>query len=368
MKLPPFRVERFFDRYEFVAPHLLCASDCEPLTLAELLSLADDEMRVAWERLTLSYTEAQGTPGLRDEIAALYHGLAGADTLVAAPEECIFIAMQALLSPGDHVVATFPGYQSLYEIARAIGCAVSFWQPHEGATWHFDPDDLARLLTPATRLLVINFPHNPTGALPTPEEWARIQALAAERGVRLFSDEIYCGLEHGDAPTLSAACTGAESSISLGGLSKAFGAPGLRIGWLATRDRELLRACSAVKDYTTICSPAPSQALAIIALRARDTLLTRSRAILRANLAVLERFFAAHAGEFIWARPHGGSVGLARLRAGDSAAYADELVQRAGVLLLPGEAFEWPGPYFRLGYGRRSLPQAVAAWDGSLCS
>ncbi len=366
MKLPPFRIERFFDRYEFAVPHLLCASDCEPLTLVELLALADDETRALWEGLSLSYTEAAGSPLLRQAIAALYSGLAAEDIFVLAPEEGIFVAMNVLLSPGDQVVATYPGYQSLYELARAIGCTVRFWQPREGAIWHFDLDDLAPLLTPQTRLLVVNFPHNPTGALPTPEEWTRIQVLAAERGVRIFSDEIYRFLEHDGGPSLNPACSESASSVCLGGLSKAFGLPGLRLGWLATRDGELLRACSAFKDYTTICPPAPSQALALMALRAKDALLARCQGILAANLPVLARFFDAHAEQFAWARPRGGSVGLARLRHGDITEYAAALVRRAGVLLLPGEAMDFPGPHFRLGYGRRNLPQAVAAWEQSL--
>jgi aspartate/methionine/tyrosine aminotransferase len=366
MKLPAFRLERFFARYEFAVRHLLCASDCEPLMLPELLALAEDETRSLWERLSLGYTESQGHPLLRQEIAALYPGLRADDILVLAPEEGIFIAMNVLLEPGDHVVVTSPGYQSLYAVAEAIGCTVSRWTPREEAVWRYDPDDLAALLAPATRLLVTNFPHNPTGALPTPDAWARIQALAAERGIRLFSDEMYRFLEHGCAAPLPSACAGDDSAVVLSGLSKAFGLPGLRLGWLATRDRLLLEQMAAFKDYTTICSAAPSEALALMALRAREVILARNRGILRENLALLERFVAAHADLISWARPQGGSVALARLHRIDVDAYCAMLAERAGVLLLPGSAFDWGAGHVRLGYGRRSLGEALAVWGEAL--
>lgn len=365
MRLPPFHLERFFACYEFAVPYLLCASDCEPLTLPELLALADDETRALWERLSLGYTESQGHPLLRQEIAALYPGLRADDVLVLAPEEGIFIAMNVLLQAGDHVIVTWPGYQSLYAVAEAIGCAVSRWTPHEETVWRYALDDLEALLTPATRLLVVNFPHNPTGALLSPEDWARLRTLAAARSVRLFSDEMYRFLEH-DGPPLPSACEGDETGVVLSGLSKAFGLPGLRMGWLATRDRHLLAQMAAFKDYTTICTAAPSEVLALMALRARDALLARSRAMVKDNLSLLERFIAAHSGLLSWARPQGGSVALARLRCDDVDAYCAALAERAGVLLLPGSALDWPGPYARLGYGRKGLAAALAAWERAL--
>lgn len=363
MKLPPFRLERFFARHEFAARHLLCASDCEPLTLAELLALADDETRTLWQSLSLGYTESQGHPLLREEIAALYPDLCADDVLVLVPEEGIFIAMNALLAPGDHLVVTWPGYQSLYAVAEAIGCTVSRWAPREEATWRYDLDDLATLLTPATRLLVVNFPHNPTGALPTSDEWARLRAWATERGLYLFSDEMYRFLEHDGAVPLPSACQGDERAIVLSGLSKAWGLPGLRVGWLATHNRDLLAEMVAFKDYTTICSAAPSEALAIMALRARETLLARSRHLVDENLALLERFIGAHPALISWARPRGGSVAFARLHRDDVETYCAALVERMGVLLLPGAAFGWEGPHFRLGYGRRGLDAALDAWE-----
>ncbi len=275
MKLETFRIERYFAEHEFTARRLLSASDCESVTLTELLGLADDETRALWERLWLGYTESAGHPLLREEIAGLY-GLSAEDMLVAAPEEAIFVAMNALLEPGDEVVVTWPAYQSLAEIARAIGCRVLRWELRvKNGRWALDPDELAALLSPRTKLVVANFPHNPTGYLPARAEWEEVVRMTAERGVTLFSDEMYRWLEYHEGQTLSAACEMAEKAVTLGGVSKSLGLPGLRIGWLATRDRSLLRRASEIKDYTTICSSAPSEILALMGLRARDWLVGR---------------------------------------------------------------------------------------------
>jgi hypothetical protein len=139
MQIAPFELERYFGRYEFSARYLLSSSDCEALSLAGLLAMADDQMARMWRELRLGYTESWGHPLLREEIAGLYNGLAAENVLTVVPEEGIFLLMQALVRPGDHVVCTMPGYQSLYEIARSIGAEVDGWYPHEDQGWRFNP-------------------------------------------------------------------------------------------------------------------------------------------------------------------------------------------------------------------------------------
>ena len=157
MQIRDFQLERYFALHEFTARYLLSASDCEALSLADLLDLADDEMAALWRGLKLSYTESQGHPLLRAEIAALYEGVTADDVLIAAPEELIFIAMHALMAPGDQVITLAPAYQSLHEVARALGCTVTPWSlTHDGAGWRLDLAALERLLTPRARLMVIN--------------------------------------------------------------------------------------------------------------------------------------------------------------------------------------------------------------------
>ncbi|HVN54545.1 MAG TPA: aminotransferase class I/II-fold pyridoxal phosphate-dependent enzyme [Anaerolineaceae bacterium] len=359
--IQPFLLERYFARYEFSAPFLLSPSDCESLHLNEVLALADAECAALWENLSLGYTESSGHPLLREEISRLYASLRPEDVLVMAPEEGIYIAMQTLLRPGDEVIAIQPAYQSLQEIARSIGCAVIPWalQPADGA-WRLDFDTLERSFSPRTRLLVINFPHNPTGLLPALAELDAILELARRRGVHVFSDEMYRLLEYQPDGQLPAVCDRYELGISLSGMSKALALPGLRIGWLATRAPGLLQSWQTFKDYTTICSSAPSEILALIGLRARRQILERSLAIIRANLETAGQFFARHAGRFTWFAPRAGSVAFPRWDGpGTSDELASQVLEKEGVMIVPGSLFSYPGRHFRVGLGRRNFPTAL---------
>jgi 5,10-methenyltetrahydrofolate synthetase len=217
----------------------------------ELLALEPEGSALVqrWKTLSLAYPTAQGLPELREEIARGYERTRADDIVVMAPQEGIFLAMLALLRPGDRVVCAFPAYQSLFEVARSVGCEVTLWEPRnrpveKGGGYFFCPDDLAALVgtrapgrddgARGTRAVVCNFPHNPTGALPTPDEWSAMVGTCDRAGCWLFSDEMYRGLEHaGPARTLPAACDVYERGVSLGGVSKALSLPGARIGWLA---------------------------------------------------------------------------------------------------------------------------------------
>ena len=327
--------------------------------------MADPEAAALWKDLRLGYAESQGLPLLRREIAALYEGLSADDVLVAVPEEAIFVAVNCLVEAGDHVVCTSPGYQSLYEIARAIGCEVSPWRPVEGAAgWRFDGDALEKLLTPRTKLLVVNFPHNPTGALLSAAEFERVVALARERGIHLFSDEMYRYLEADPADRLPAACTLYDKALSLFGMSKTFGLAGLRLGWLATKDAALLQRMLAFKDYTTICNAAPSEILALIGLRARERLVALHRERIAGNLDRLDAFFKRHAALFSWSRPKAGTVGFPGLRAEkDADAFCDAVMKGAQVMLLPSSVYGYSQPHVRVGFGRRNMPEALERLD-----
>lgn len=361
MRIPDFKLERYFARYEFSAPYLLCSSDIEGWRLKDLLALADPDALARWEGLTLGYTESTGLPALRAEIAALYPGLAPEDVLTfAGAQEAVFVLMNVLLGPGTHAVVTWPGYQSLYEVARATGAEVTLLPLREEDGWAFDVEALRAALRPDTKLVVVNFPHNPTGALPDRATFEALCALCDARGIHLLSDEVYRLLEYDARDTLPAAAERTPRGISLGVMSKALGLAGLRVGWLACRDADVLRRCMAFKDYTTICNSAPSEVLSLIALRAKEQVLARSRSILASNLALLDAFFARHADTFRWVRPRAGSVAFPRLlRDTPVARFTEDLVQREGVLLLPGGVYDFPGNHFRLGLGRLNLPDAL---------
>jgi aspartate/methionine/tyrosine aminotransferase len=362
MRIADFQLERYFARWEFAVEHVLCASDVEGYPMAELLALADDETRGLWDGLRLGYTESTGHPLLRHEIAGLYERIDPDEVLVfAGAEEAIFCLLNVLLEPGDHAIVTWPGYQSLYEVGRAAGADVTLHELREADGWALDVDRLRAALRSTTRLVAVNAPHNPTGMLPTQAEWRALTELCAEAGVHFLADEVYRFLEFDPADRLVAGADALERGVSLGVLSKSFALAGLRIGWLATRDRALLARVAGFKDYTTICSSAPAEILGIVALRARDAVLARTHAIVGANLPLLDRFFAERAETFSWVRPRAGSIGFPRLTARGVTIddFVAELVEAEGVLLLPGSRFDHPGNHFRVGFGRTDLPVAL---------
>ena len=367
MDLGRFELERYFAAYEFSARYLLGSSDCESLGMAELLAMADDECGERWQSLRLGYTESPGLPGLRTGIASLYEGVAADDVLEIVPEEGILLTMTALLEPGDHVIVTWPGYQTLFSLAETIGCEVTYWRPDEKQDWRFDPAAVRSALRPNTRLIVSNFPHNPTGYLPPREDYEGLLRIAAAAGVTLFSDEMYRWLEQDEERRLPSAAERYDRAITLCGLSKTFALPGLRLGWLVTRDGDALERIAVLKDFTTICGSAPSEILGLIAVRNAARLAQRSRAIVATNLAVLDDFFERRRELFTWVRPAAGSIGFARLHAAEGAlAFCRRLVEEAGVMLGPSSVFGYGDAHARFGFGRENVPEAVAALDGWL--
>jgi aspartate/methionine/tyrosine aminotransferase len=362
MSLSPFKLERYFAQYEFKLKYLLSPSDCESLAMDELLQMASPASLVLWQGLKLAYTESQGHPLLREAVAGLYEHMPPENVLIAAPEEAIFIAMQTLLRPGDHVVAVSPAYQSLHEIARSIGCELTKWnlQPGLDGRWHVDLDQLEHSLTGRTRLLVINFPHNPTGHTLTRSELDAVIRLARKYDLYLFSDEMYRLLEYDPFTRLPAVCDLYERGISLSGLSKSFALPGLRLGWLAAQESGLIERWLAFKDYTTICNSAPGEILGLIALQNKERILRRNLHIIQENLESAGRFFHQHARLFNWLAPAAGSVAFPEwLGPGSADQFCQEVLEQQGVMIVPGSLFDHPGNHFRLGLGRKNLSEGL---------
>ncbi len=223
-------------------------------------------------------------------------------------------------------------------------------------------------MRPETRAIVLNSPHNPTGYLMAPETLRAVARLADERGIWLFSDEVYRECEYDPAQRLPAAVDLGERSVSLGAVSKTYGLAGLRIGWLAVHDAGLRARIAALKDYTSICSSAPSEFLAEVALRQRQALVERNLGLIRRNLGLLDEFFARHSQRFSWTRPQAGPVAFPKLLGEAVDPFCDRLVRQAGVLLLPGTVFDDTGNHFRLGFGRANLPEALQALEAFLAA
>ena len=388
-----FELERFFAEYEFSAQYQICNSDVSALSLRELLDMcsADDQMQQAWADLSLGYTESRGDPALLSEIASCYTKAVRPDDVIeCVPAEGILLTAQALVEPGDDIVVVWPAYQSLFEIARARGARVHKWRVRGGgaAPLRFDVDDLAALCgvhaggAPAARkikLIVINFPHNPTGAHLTAAEQQRVVTIARACGAFVLSDEMYRGLEYDGAPSLPAMCELYERGVSLAGMSKIYALPGLRVGWLVSpKANGFIDRVAALKDYTTICGSAPSELLALMALRQRDALLARSKRIVADGLAAVDAFFARHADLAHYHRPAAGPICYPCFRgegltADDVLRYARALVAETGVLLMPGGAcYDVDGPeagggaHFRIGLGRLNIAPNLAVYERAL--
>ncbi len=359
MKIAPFRIEQYYAVHEFTAPYMLSSSDAESVAVADLVALEPGAMETLLSQ-RLGYTESVGAPELREAIAPIYETVAPDDVVVvAAAEEGIFVAYHALLEPGDHVVVETPCYESALQVARSAGATVTEWRRSASDGWAHDLDALRTALRPDTKLVYINSPHNPTGVLMSPAVLDAVVELCAERGAWLFSDEVYRELEHDPADRLPAACDLYERALSLGSMSKTYGLPGLRLGWLACRDRDALRRIVDLKHYTTICSSAPSELLSALALRHRDALADRNRGIVLANLLLLDAFFERHGDLLAWVRPTAGPIGFPRLRGTeDATALCEELVAAEGVLLLPGAVYDEPA-HVRFGFGRAAMPEAL---------
>lgn len=366
MKIKPFQLERYFAKYEFSAKYLLSSSDCDGLSLEEVLSYADSDTKELWEKLQLGYTESQGLPLLWDEIAKLYSGISPDQTITVVPEEGIFIAMNCLLNEGDNVIATFPGYQSLYEIAESLGCSVTKWQPDEQRGWRFDPQFLEDAIRPNTKLIVFNFPHNPTGYYPSREDFQKVIDIAKRHDIFIFSDEMYRFLEFNPEDRNPSAVEVYDKSIVLFGMSKTFGLAGLRLGWLVTKDRELFEKITTFKDYTTICGSAPSEILALIGLRAKDKIIAKHLSRINRNLAIAGEFTARHSDKFSWVTPKAGTIGFPKLLSESSYDFCEKVVKEAGVMLLPSKVYDYDDSHFRFGFGRENFPEALAQLEAYL--
>ncbi len=364
-KLTPFPLERFFSKHEFTAKYTLCSSDPETLTLQNLLALEPGAYE-ALGALGLGYRTTRGAETLRQRIAAL-HGLSVSSAVLvhAGAQEPIFAFMTTQVAAGDHVIAQFPAYTSLYAIAEAQGATVTRWQGDPSNRWQLDPDDLPSMVRPETRGIVISSPHNPTGAVIDERRFRAIVDFCRAHGLWLLSDEVYRGLER-DLPTPRSAAELYERAVAIGGLAKVYGLPGLRIGWAVSQDEKVLRAMESLKDYLTICAAGPSEFLAELALRHESQLRNRVRDLLSVNLSKLELFMARWRDVFEWYPPMGSTLAFPRLRDHHAEAFCEGVLSATGVLLMPSTVFDAGDTHVRVGYGREDFDAALARVDEHL--
>lgn len=355
MKIETFDLERWMTTYEVTARYDLAESGIAPPTLRELLAFDPSGRTLdGLLDLPLGYSEARGTAALREALAGLYDDTTPENILVTTGAiEANFLLCNVLLEPGDTAIAVYPAYQQLYAVPAAVGATVKRWTLREADGYRYDFEELARLLDDRTRLIVANTPHNPTGAALSPADLRRLHALCEERGIWLLCDEAYRWLHFsGDEPAPPARSLPGPGhrGISVGTLSKPLGLPGLRLGWLAAPE-EIVQRCWALRDYISLSPAGLSDALALHALRHRDALLARTRAIALENYEALNHFIEDHADVLDWVPPRGGLLALPRY-AFDLPSYefSNRLAEERGVMLAPGAAFGQEY-HFRIGFG-----------------
>ena len=366
MKIAPFKTEQFFARYEFNTPHQLCNSDCESLSITELLSMAGDSLE-DFGRQRLSYTETRGNPELRRSIADTHTNVGPDDVIVlGTPVEGILLAAHVLLDPGDEVIVLAPAYDALttlFEHVAGQACVKRWSFRPQANSWALDLDELRALISSRTKLLVINFPHNPTGYLPDPSFQESLLNLAEEHGLHVFSDEMYFGLVQPGTGEIPSAADLSKKSVTLSGLSKTYGLPGLRCGWLIVRDQNLREQIINWKFYTSICAPAPVEQLSISAMKVWKTLRDRNIARIGHNLTVADAFFARWPDLFTWRRPQAGSTALVAWDTPSVQAISHQLATREGILIQSAHMLGGDDQHMRVGFGRDNFPEALNKFE-----
>lgn len=359
MQVKPFRIEHYFARHEFSARYLLSSSDAESHTIQEVLDLEPGSL----ERLLrhwCGYTESPGAPWLRATIAGIYKNIVPEQVLVvSSAEEGILLVYNALLASSDHAIVETPCFESGLELARSTGAEVSEWRRQPDLGWAHNLKELEKLIRKNTKILYICTPHNPLGLLMPRNVLEEVVALCRDRGMILFCDEVFRELEHDPAMRLPAICELYENAISLGSMSKTYGLPGLRLGWLVTRNVSFIQRCLEVRYYTTICNSAPSEFLCDVALRHRQALIERNLGIVHSNLPLLETFIQERADLFEWVRPNASPMCFPRFKGSQGASqFCDDVVRDVHVMLLPGSVYGEPR-HIRFGYGRKNMPEAL---------
>lgn len=356
-----FELEKYFSHWEFTAKYHMTASDMHSMTIQELLDLGSKEEQEAFHDQWLGYTQTWGAPDLREAIATTYAQMKKENILCfAGAGEGIYIAARVLLSKEDHAIVLTPNYQSAETIPLEI-CEVTGVALRHEDNWKVNVEAIKKAIRPNTKLISINFPHNPTGTTMGQEELDALIALCREYDLYLFSDEVYRGVELEEKNQMPQIADIYEKGLSLNVLSKAYGLPGLRIGWLASQDTQILQEMERYKHYLSICNSAPSERLALIAINNKEIIWEKNKAILRKNLAKLETFFQTFPELFEWKRPRGGCVAFPKYLGRDGVAhFCTTLIEHSGVLLLPSSIYHseltpTPQEHFRIGYGREEL-------------
>ncbi|NMC23509.1 MAG: aminotransferase class I/II-fold pyridoxal phosphate-dependent enzyme [Serratia sp.] len=361
-----FRLISYLSRLEHAVRFPLSSSYPESMSIDTLFELAGKEHRAPFMQTMLDYPPLRGTPELLEAIAATYRQVTPRQVIsFAGADEAIYASFQMLLEPGDHAVVITPNYQSLESVPMSR-CDVTGVALDENNDWALDTAKVRAALRANTKVLVINFPHNPTGALISREQLNELIEICRERGIWIFSDEVYRLTEFDPADRLPQLADVYERGISLNVTSKAYGLPGLRIGWVACQDDVWMQKLERMKQYLSICNSMPGEFLTTLALNARAPILERVMERSRSQLAALTAFLARYPDRFSLAVPKAGVLAFPRYTGPEGAeVFATRLVEEAGVMVIPSVTYASElnpvsEDFLRIGFGRANLDQALA--------
>jgi aspartate/methionine/tyrosine aminotransferase len=358
VRIEDFKLERWMSAWETKVTHDIAESGILPMSVDDLLDLLPPSEREATRdrllALPLGYSEARGTEALREALAATYENTTADNILITTGAiEANYLLFNVLLQPGDEVVTIDPAYQQVQSVPKAIGADVKYWRIRSDDGFRFDLEDFERVLSGRTKLVSINTPHNPTGAILTDEELQHVYEVAASLGATVLSDEAYRWLDiPGGDPMPGPMRNRGELGISVGTVSKPFGIPGLRIGWIVAPE-PVIQQCWAMRDYITLSPGKLNDQLALLAVQHRDAIRARTHRIVAANMVTADQWFAANVELASWVRPRAGLLALMRYHLDiPSSELADLLARDYSVMLAPGSAFGFEH-HLRIGVGQR---------------
>ena len=346
MQFKPFLLDAWLDQWEHDIEFNLAASTGPTWTVNDLLALADDETRHRFGSHKLVYSRPAGADSLREAIAEMQRVPVEAVQVVTGASEALVALMWLAAEPGANVIIPLPGYPPFSALPESLGLETRFYRVRRENGFRIDPDEIKRLADSKTKFILVNSPHNPTGATISNEEMEALHDLTAERGIQLVSDEVYHPIYHG-RQTKSAARLPHATVIS--DLSKAFSISGVRTGWMIEHDPRRRQQYWTARAYFSISNTTTGEILSEIAIRKRDVVLGKAQATATANLKLLERFMADHRDVLGWIAPQGGMTAFPWLVSGENARPFCQAAAEHGILLAPGDCFDVPS-HFRLGF------------------
>jgi aspartate/methionine/tyrosine aminotransferase len=352
MKLTPFLLDQWLEQNQTADPPIefdLGASTGPVWSLRELIGLAGDESE--YERLLdtrLFYTSPAGSPELRKALAGLEGVNPNQVQVVTGAAEALLVLLFLAAEPGANVVLPRPGFPTNAALAEGLRLETRYYTLRRGDGFRIDLDEIRGIVDGGTRFVLVNSPHNPTGAVLNDQEMESLHDFCADRGVQFVVDQVYHPIYHG-ATTRSAARF--EHATVLGDFSKALCLSGLRVGWIIERDERRRERYLNARSYFTVSNTVIGERLATIAAQHSSAIYARARQAAQANLALLDRLFNEHAGAFGWVRPHGGMTAFPWLVDGSDARDFCRRLAKHGVLMAPGDCFGMTS-HFRLGFGK----------------